>query len=130
VPRWIYELWDYIVRGALKLRRRMPSWLDVPQMMRLTITTYNVLEMLGEWEIARPYNFLLLPMVDPVFGYAFHRQTNERVLLVCPFSSRQDEWFRLECVNVHNGTNYKMLNCKKTKPNIPQASIRRLPELR
>jgi hypothetical protein len=71
VPQWIYEMWDYIVRGALKLKRKAPSWLNLPQMMRLTITTYNVLEMLGEWEIARPYNFLLLPMVDPTFGCAF-----------------------------------------------------------
>lgn len=67
VPLWIHELWDYIVRVALKLPRRAPHWLDVPQMMRLTITTCNVLEMLRDWEIARPYNFLLLPMVDPLF---------------------------------------------------------------
>jgi hypothetical protein len=77
------------------------------------------LEMLGEWEIACPYNFLLLPMVDPVFGIAFHRQSNEKVLLVCPFSSRQEEWFALGCVNVHNGEKYKMLNCWKTNGNIP-----------
>jgi hypothetical protein len=90
VPQWIYEMWDYIVRGALKLKRKKPSWLNIPQMMRLTITTYNVLEMLGEWEIARPYNFLLLPMVDPTFGYAFSRRANEKVLLVCEFSSKQE----------------------------------------
>lgn len=119
VPRWIHELWDYIVRGALKLRRRTPSWLDRPQMMRLTITTYNVLEMLGEWEIARPYNFLLLPMVDPLHGFAFHRQSNEKVLLVCPFSSKQNEWLKHECVNVHDGKKYRMLNCKKSNGNIP-----------
>jgi len=119
VPLWIYELWDYIVRGELGIRRKAPSWLDVPQMMRLTITTYNVLEMLGEWEIARPYNFLLLPMVDPVFGIAFQRQSNEKVLLVCPFSSKQEEWFALDCVNVHNGKKYRMLNCKKTNGNVP-----------
>lgn len=119
VPLWIYELWDYIVRGALKLPRKAPPWFEVPQMMRLTITTYNVLEMLGEWDIARPYNFLFLPMVDPVHGIAFHRQTNEKVLLVCPFSSKQDEWFGLECVNVHDGKKYKMLNCNKTNGNIP-----------
>jgi hypothetical protein len=118
VPLWIYQLWDHILRGALKLSSKPPSWLDVPQMMRLTITTYNVLEMLGEWKIARPYNFLLLPMVDPVFGVAFHRQSNERVLLVCAFSSKQERWFDLECVNVHNGKKYKMLNCKKTNGNI------------
>jgi hypothetical protein len=118
-PRWIHELWDYIVRGALKLPRKAPSWLEVPQMMRLTITTYNVLEMLGEWKIARPYNFLLLPMVDPVYGLAFHRQSNEKVLLVCAFSSKQEEWFDLECVNLHDGKKYKMLNCNKTNGNIP-----------
>ena len=119
VPRWIYQLWDQIVRCALKLPKTPPSWLDVPQMMRLTITTYNVLEMLGEWRIARPYNFLLLPMVDPVLGIAFHRQSNEKVLLVCAFSSKQEQWFDLECVNVHNGKKYKMLNCGEANGNIP-----------
>lgn len=119
VPLWIYQLWDHIVRSALKLPKKPPSWLDVPQMMRLTITTYNVLEMLGEWKIARPYNFLLLPMVDPVYGFAFHRQLNEKVLLACAFSSKQEQWFDLECVNVHNGKHYKMVNCKLTNADIP-----------
>jgi hypothetical protein len=118
VPRWIYQLWDYILRCALKMPKRPPSWLDVPQMMRLTITTCNVLEMLGDWRIARPYNFLLLPMVDPVLGVAFHRQSNDKILLVCAFSSKQKQWFDLECVNVHDGRKYKMLNCKETNRNI------------
>ena len=48
VPQWTYEMWDYIVRSALELPKETPSWLDIPQMMRLTVTTYNVLEMLGE----------------------------------------------------------------------------------
>jgi hypothetical protein len=120
---WIYEVWDCIVRGALNLPRKPPSWLDVPQMMHLTITTYNVLEMLGEWEIARPYNFLLLPMVDLLFGFAFHRQANDKVLPVCPFSSKQEQWLDLECVNVHNGKKYKMLNCKETNGDIPYAVV-------
>ncbi len=119
IPFWIYELWDYIIRGALELPRKEPPWLDTPQMMRLTITTYNVLEMLGEWEVARPYNFLLLPMVDPLYGFAFHRHSTERVLLVCPFSSKQDQWFDLECTNVHDGKKYKMLNCNRTDGLLP-----------
>lgn len=68
VPQWIYEMWEYIVRSSLGLKAKTPDWVEVPQMMRLNITTYNVLEMLGNWEIARPYNFLLLPMVDPLCG--------------------------------------------------------------
>ena len=115
VPQWIYEMWDYIVRGALKLKRKKPSWLNIPQMMRLTITTYNVLEMLGDWEIARPYNFLLLPMVDPTFGYAFNTRANEKVLLVTAFSSKQDGWFDMKCVNIHTGKKYRMVDCTKAK---------------
>jgi hypothetical protein len=61
------------------------------------ITTYNVLEMLGGWEIARPYNFLLLPMVDPTFGYAFDRRASEKVLLIAAFSSKQESWFGMKC---------------------------------
>jgi hypothetical protein len=113
VPQWTYEMWNYIVRGALELKRKSPSWLNIPQMMRLTITTYNVLEMLGEWDIARPYNFLFLPMVDPTFGYAFDRRADEKVLLVCPFSSHPERWFGLECVNVHDGKKYRMVDYTK-----------------
>lgn len=110
-PLWVYEMWDHIVRGALSLGRTDPAWLALPQMTRLTITTYNVLEMLGEWEIARPYNFLLLPMVDPTFGYAFDKYPNEKVLLVAPFSSKQGRWFGLKCTNIHSGKKYRMLDC-------------------
>ena len=121
VPQWIHEMWDYIVRGALELKRKAPSWINIPQMMRLTITTCNVLKMLGEWEIARPYNFLLLPMVDPTFGYAFSRRANEKVLLVCEFSSKQERWFDIKCVNIHSGKKYKMVDC--TKENNPPYNV-------
>jgi hypothetical protein len=114
-PQWIHEMWDYIVRGALKLKRKAPSWLNIPQMMHLTITTYKVLEMLGEWEIARPYNFLFLPKVDPTFGYTFHKRVNEKVLLVAPFSSKQERWFGMRCENIHSGKKYKMVDCTKAK---------------
>jgi hypothetical protein len=103
-------MWNYIVRGALNLRREPPSWLDMPQMMRLTITTHNVLEMLGDWQIARPYNFLFLPMVDPTFGYAFDRRSNEKVLLVCPYSTKQERWLETECTNIHDGKKYRMVD--------------------
>src|SRR5439155_24092270 len=67
IPQWIYEMWDYIVRSALGLKCKKSTWIDVPQMMRLNVSTFNVLKMLAQWQKARPYNFLLLPMVDPLF---------------------------------------------------------------
>jgi len=85
LPKWIFEFWDCIVRDALQLSRKTPDWLDAPQMMRLTITTCNVLEMLGEWEIARPYNFLFLPMIDPLFGYVAPKQSDEKFFLCVLF---------------------------------------------
>ncbi len=112
-PQWIYEMWDYIIRGALKLKRRFPSWLDLPQMMRLSITTYNVLKMLGEWKIARPYNFLFLPIIDPTFGYAFYTRKDEKVLLVTPFLKKQESWFDLRCVNIHTNKKYRMVDPTK-----------------
>jgi len=115
VPQWIYEMWDYLVRGVLKLKREAPSWLDRPQMMRLTITTYKVLEMLGDWEAARPYNFLFLPMVDPEFGYAFYRRPNEKVLLIAPFSSKQQRWFDMKCLNIYSDKWYKMVDPSKER---------------
>ena len=54
-------------------------------------------------------------MVDSLFGYAFDRQANVKVLLVCPFSSKQGEWFDMECVNIHNGKKYKMLDFTKER---------------
>ena len=58
-------------------------------------------------------DFIFLPMVDPLFGIAFEKEPNEKVLLACQFSSKQQDWFDLDCVNVHNGKKYKMLNCKR-----------------
>jgi hypothetical protein len=115
VPQWIYEMWDYILRDVLKLKRKAPTWLDIPQMMRLTITTCNVLERLGDWKIARPYNFLLLPMVDPSFGYAFDVRKNQKVMLVTAFSPKQERWFDMECINIYDGKKYRMANSSKER---------------
>jgi hypothetical protein len=71
--------------------------------------------MLGEWEIARPYNFLFLPMIDPTFGIAFDKRSNEKVLFVCAYSTHQERWLEIGCVNVHSGKKYKMVDCTKAE---------------
>ena len=122
IPQWIYEMWDYIVRNALGLKCKLPAWSDIPQMMRLNVSTYNVLKMLAQWQKARPYNFLLLPMVDPLFGYAFYRRASDKILLICAFSSKQERWIDLECTNVHDGKKYRMVNCKEIDK-IPEIAV-------
>jgi hypothetical protein len=49
----------------------------------------------------------------------FHRHANDKVLLVCPFSSKQELWFDLKCVNVHDGKQSRMRYCNKANGNIP-----------
>jgi len=52
----------------------------------------------------------------PDYLYQTHnRRADEKVLLVCQFSSGQERWFELECVNVHSGKKYKMVDCAKEK---------------
>jgi len=104
-PLWAYEMWDHIVRGALKLRRTKPDWIHYPQMMRFGITTWNVLHMLGDWESARPYNFLFLVMTkSDCFDQILYsgRKPDKKPLLVTRFSSKQQEWPHLKCIDVHS----------------------------
>ena len=47
---------------------------------------------------------------------------SEKILLVCQFSSDQDRWIDLECINVHDGKKYRMVNCKKID-RIPENAV-------
>jgi hypothetical protein len=67
-PLWVYEMWDYIVRGFLGLPRKLPAWASLPQMMRFSVSTWNVLKMLGTWECARPQNFMFMVMTSEAFS--------------------------------------------------------------
>jgi hypothetical protein len=62
-PKWIYQFWDCLLRIALKLQRDNPGWIARPQMMRMAVTTLNVLKRLHAWEAFLPYNFFLLPIL-------------------------------------------------------------------
>lgn len=53
-------------------------------------------------------------MLSPRLG-TFPRGTNEKVLLVSPFSSKQERWFDLKSVNVHTGKKYKTVDCTKER---------------
>jgi hypothetical protein len=103
-PLWIYEMWDYIVRGFLGLRRTLPQWASLPQMMRFSVSTWNVLKMLGVWEGARPHNFMFMVMTSEAYSFDFdfdHKPSNKPMVIVA-FSSKQDEWSKLEGIDIRN----------------------------
>jgi len=107
-PEWVYEMWDYIVRGFLGSRRNRPAWASLPQMMRFSISTWNVLKMLGMWDDMRPLNFMFMVMTSPrlSFDVDFENKPDSKPMVIVPFSSKQDEWSKLEGIDIHNRNRY------------------------
>jgi hypothetical protein len=100
-PLWIFEAWDWIMRGVLGLKRTKPKWFDLPVMMKLTLSTpHHALRNLAKGPLTRPNNFMMIPQVcrigcpqdvDP-----------DKFTLITQFSSERDQWMRAKCVNIHD----------------------------
>jgi hypothetical protein len=73
-------------------------------MMRFSISTWNVLKMLRMWDGVRPHNFMFMVMTSPKFSFDvdFDNKPEDKPMVIVPFSSRQDEWNKLEGIDIHN----------------------------
>jgi hypothetical protein len=100
---WIAEAWDWLLRSELGLRCTAPSWLDIPAMMPIVISTPNILQRLDP----RPFSFLLLPQVDSGGGHPANVD-NSRFTLVTSFTSKRNEWLKSECINIFDGKVYQL----------------------
>jgi hypothetical protein len=111
VPQWIFEAWDWIMRGVLGLKRTRPAWFDLPVMMKLTLSTpHHALKNLAKGPLTRPNNFMMLPMLCR-FGLPENVDPN-KFTLITPFSSDRQQWIRSKCINVHdpNSPVYQLAN--------------------
>jgi hypothetical protein len=100
-PLWIFEAWDWIVRGVLGLKRTKPAWFDLPVMMKLTLSTpHHALQYLAKGPLTRPNNFMMIPQLCR-FGYPQGVDQNKFTLLTA-FSSERDQWMRSKCINIHD----------------------------
>jgi hypothetical protein len=105
-PEWVIEAWDYLLRRELKLNTRNPSWLGLPAMMRITMTTPNVmLHNRPDW--LAPFNFFLFPIISEVGGYppgieksAFH--------FIVPFEADRSKWKTLRGINLWDKRVYQI----------------------
>ena len=102
-PKWIFDMWDYIIRGALNLKRKKPTWFNLPVMMRLTLSTpHHALKNLGQSDLTRPHNFMMMPKISP-FGYPSGvSPANPNFTLITSFTSKREEWIRSKCINIHD----------------------------
>ena len=97
-PRWIYDFWGYLLRIALRLEGKPPSWRARPQMMRMTVTTFNVLKSLHEWKDSAP----TISFCSRFWQTLDTRRmwTPERFRLVASFESDPTKWKRAKCMNI------------------------------
>jgi hypothetical protein len=74
---------------------------DLPAVMRVRITTPNVLKVLRKRnpEIAKPYNFVLSPILI---------QASPDCTLVAPASKHPEEWLTREYTEIHSGEAVKL----------------------
>jgi hypothetical protein len=100
-PLWIFEAWDWIMRGVLGLKRTKPIWFELPVMMKLTLSTpHHALQYLAKGPLTRPNNFMMLPQICR-FGYPEGVDPN-KFTLITAFSSERDQWMQSKCVNIHD----------------------------
>jgi len=100
-PQWIFEAWDWIVRGQVGLKRKKPAWFDLPVMMKLTLSTpHHALKHLAKSPLTRPHNFMMMPQISR-FGCPQDLDPN-RFTLITSFSSERGQWMRSKCVNIYD----------------------------
>jgi hypothetical protein len=89
------------MRGVLGLKRRKPSWFDLPVMMKLTLSTpHHALRNIAKGPLTRPNNFMMIPQIQR-FGYPEGVDPN-KCTFVTSFSSEREQWMRSKCVNIHD----------------------------
>ncbi len=105
-PQWIVEAWDWVLRNELGLPNKEPSWLDYPAMMRMALTSPNVMPTRRpDW--LWPFNFFFLPLLSGLDGYpAGCNRSNFR--FITPFSSDRKSWPNLRGINALDGREYEI----------------------
>jgi hypothetical protein len=103
-PQWVVEAWDWLLRKELGLSCEEPDWLDLPAMMRVALTSPNVMrEHRPEW--LWPFNFFFLPLLSDLGGYpAGCDRSNFR--FITRFESDRKNWENLEGINILDGQPY------------------------
>jgi hypothetical protein len=100
------EAWDFLLRKDLGLPSEEPAWLDLPAMMRMVVTTPNVLkDRRPAW--LGPFNFFLFTLLSELGGFpsGFDRSN---FLFITPMETDRRKWRSLEGINLFDGLGYQM----------------------
>ena len=106
VPVWVVEAWEWLIRRELGLSGRGPTWLSLPAMMRMTMTSPNVMRHnRPDW--LAPFNFFLFPLISDLGGYppGLDRTTFN---FIVPFEPDRRKWKTLEGINLWDEQIYRI----------------------
>jgi hypothetical protein len=98
VPVWIMEAWDWLIRRELDFKGKAPTWIDLPAMMRMTMTSPNVMRHnRPDW--LAPFNFFLFPLISDLGGFppGLSRATFN---FIVPFEQDRSKWPTLKGINL------------------------------
>jgi hypothetical protein len=121
---WVIEAWDWLIRQALRLPCPEPAWFTLAAMMRIAITTPEVLKALQlrqrdlpYTDRVKPFSFVLSPLIDPFGGYP-QGATRGEFMLIAPFTSDSSRWYDLEWVNLYDdgGKTYRLAPPGQRRP--------------
>lgn len=105
-PEWVAEAWDWLLRKEFGLKANKPAWLQLPAMMRMAMTSPNVMKNnRPEW--LAPFNFFFFPLLSDLGGYprGFDR-SNFR--FITPPDSNRNHWKNLQGINLLNEKIYRI----------------------
>ena len=108
------EAWEYLLREQLHLPRKSPKWLDLPAMMRVVVSTPNVLNRVHDK--TRPFTFVLCPLIDSVSGYPLNADPKQ-FTLITGFTRDPGKWLRVPYTNVCDGKHYELALKQTTQLN-------------
>jgi hypothetical protein len=97
-PEWVKEAWEWLLRRELGLKSKPPEWLGLPAMMRMAITSPNVMRTSRpEW--LAPFNFFYFPLLSDLGGYPAGFDRSNFKFITAP-ESNQTKWKTLKGVNL------------------------------
>ena len=111
--KWTGAVWLDMVRRALGLSTRHPSFENSPAVGRVTVSSPGILRSLADFNAGnkycnqlKPFNFLLTCHVKP-FGHPLGADP-ERIHLIAPYTSDPQQWLQMLWIDQYSGKRYRI----------------------
>jgi hypothetical protein len=94
------------IRKEFGLGQKKPSWLKLPAMMRMAMSSPNVLRT-GRPDWLAPFNFFLFPILSGIEGYPLGHD-KESFQFITRFETDRKKWSKLKGINLRDGHTFQI----------------------